>query len=901
MNIDIETSISSTKKKNAIDTEYINTKLKQVFGFSQLRPFQQQVVDEVVKNNDLLVIAMTGGGKSLCYQLPAILSSGVTVVISPLRSLIEDQFSNLVSYGIPSVIIYGDMDSSTRNKVFIDMKAETPKYSIVLTTPETLEVNTQFKLTLDELYQRNQLQRIVIDEAHCISLWGHDFRPSYLKLSNIKKSYPNVPYMALTASATTKVQKDIKYLLGMDDYKTIFNSFYRPNLHIEVKKKDGNTTNQIKNVIKNEYSDQCGIIYCLSRKKCEDLSRRLNDSGLNTTFYHAGLENKERKQIQDKWKTNQVKVIIATVAFGMGIDKPDVRFVIHSDLPKSIEGYYQEIGRAGRDGEVSKCLIFYSYQEKIIMEKMIRGNNQTNSKKEIEYQRFQIQKLNEMVEYLNDIVDCRHYRLCNYFGENNIYHCGKCDNCTSNHLIEDTDVTQEALAIVKSILTLNDQATRKNIKKYVLGKWDVYRKLPGYGVISSDKTDMIERLIIYMVINKYIKEELYREEDFWVDRLRLYKKSKLLLKDNSSEIITLPTIKRPRIERFFQTGKNTIDMNDPLEMMKAFDDSSSYEKLHTSTTKINSPTTNINSPKTNINSPKTNITTATTNINTLTTTNVNTLTTTNINTPTTNIDNYQLLENNFSDIYQLFKEPKNQETILKQLGKITKKKPTSPKKNISTISIDPEIYLEIKTKLLDYRKKKAEIFPKVPAYCVINNKTLDDLIHQLPQTLDDLKKIHGMGDKRIGKYGKDIIDILHNYVENNTTSNTNQTNNNDDEISNNDLQPKITIKKPKKQEGGKDKIKTDKISVDMFIEGNTINEISQKRELNEQTIWNHIISNLPNDKIDIKTLINDIQFNKIKEVCQNIEDPSLSIKLIKEQLPKEITYNQIKLVMKLVL
>ena len=883
MNIDIDTSISPKKKKNAIDTEYINNKLKDVFGFSQLRPFQQQVVDEVVKNNDLLVIAMTGGGKSLCYQLPAILSSGVTVVISPLRSLIEDQFANLVSYGIPSVIIYGDMDSSTRNKVFIDMKAETPKYSIVLTTPETLEVNTQFKLTLDELYQRNQLQRIVIDEAHCISLWGHDFRPSYLKLSNIKKSYPNVPYMALTASATTKVQKDIKYLLGMDDYKTIFNSFYRPNLHIEVKKKDGNTTNQIKNVIKNEYKDQCGIIYCLSRKKCEELSRRLNDSGLNTAFYHAGLENKERKEIQDKWKTNQVKVIIATVAFGMGIDKPDVRFVIHSDLPKSIEGYYQEIGRAGRDGEVSKCLIFYSYQEKIIMEKMIRGNNQTNSKKEIEYQRFQIQKLNEMVEYLNDIVDCRHYRLCNYFGENNIYHCGKCDNCTSNHLIEDTDVTQDALAIVNSILTLNDQATRKNIKRYVLGKWDVYRNLPGYGVISSDKTDMIERLIIYMVINKYIKEELYREEDFWVDRLRLYKKSKLLLKDNSTETIILPTIKRPRIESFFKTGKNTIDMNDPLEMMKAFEDSNN-EPQNTSTTKINSPNTKINSPNTKINSPNTNI-----------------------NKSTTKIDNsdknYLLLENYFSDIYQLFKEPKNQETILKQLGKITKKKPASPEKNISTISIDPEIYLEIKTKLLDYRKKKADIFPKVPAYCVINNKTVDDLIEQLPQTLDDLKKIHGMGDKRIGKYGKDIIEILQNYVEKDNTTNTNQINNNDEITNTNtmELQPKITIKKTKKQEGKKDKIKTDKISVDMFIEGNTINEISQKRELNEPTIWNHIISSLPNDKIDIKTLISDIQFNKIKEVCQKIEDPSLSLKLIKEQLPEEITYNQIKLVMKLIL
>ena len=737
--------------------EEINQKLKNVFGFDTLRPFQQQVVDEVVKNKDLLVIAMTGGGKSLCYQLPAILVDGITIVISPLRSLIEDQYNNLLQYGISSTIIYGDIDSSTQKKIFNNMKLN--KYSIVLTTPETFEGNTLFKITLDELYQTNKLNRIVIDEAHCISLWGHDFRPSYLKLATIKNSFPKVPFMALTASATTKVQKDIKYLLGMDDYKTIFNSFYRPNLHIEIKKKDGSPNNEIKNLLKNDFKQQSGIIYCLSRKKCETLSNKLNTSGLNTAYYHAGLDNNSRKEIQEKWKNNEIQVIIATIAFGMGIDKPDVRFVIHSDLPKSIEGYYQEIGRAGRDGKTSKCILFYSYQDKIVLEKMIRSNNETNSKKELEYQRYQIQKLNEMIEFLNDIIDCRHYRLCNYFGENNIYQCHNCDNCNSNHLIQDTDVTKEASSIIQAISTLNDDSSRSNIKRYVLGKWNIYKNNIGYGSFTSDQTDLIERLIIYLIIQKYIKEDFTRsEEGLWKDKLKMYKKSKLLLQENCQQEIIIPTIKMNKIQHFFPE-------NDPSTMIKYFEQYN--PELDNNIIEITSPkTTNTIELEANYNQfSRNNTSLENTNININNPDKPKNDITGNIELETKNSQAPINLEEMLTTIRNMYNtQPNNQTRLLSQLEKIIEKNQPIPISKDKTRYI-PKIYtdnnLKLKQKLNHFRKTISEQ-QEIKIYAVLSNRTIDEIIDKQPSNLEDLKIIYGLGELKIKKYGQHILDIITN-------------------------------------------------------------------------------------------------------------------------------------------
>ena len=354
----------------------IYEKCQQVFGFNKLRDFQEEVMNKVMSNKDLLVIAMTGGGKSLCYQLPAIMQDGITLVISPLRSLIEDQQNSLSEKNIPSAIMYGDISEKQKTEIYKGLEKNPPSYSIILTTPETIECNEGFKIALHDIYRRNQLNRIVIDEVHCLSLWGHDFRPNYLKLSKLKKYFPKVPYMALTASATNKVQEDIKYILKTDDIDTVFQSFYRPNLKIKVmdKSQHSDIVGDINNFIHMYHPSDTGIIYCLSRNKCEELSRKLNNGGLHTNYYHAGLGNAERQRIQDEWKKGKVKIIIATIAFGMGIDKSDVRFVIHSDLPKSIESYYQEIGRGGRDGKPCDCLIYYSNQEKVILSKMIKNN-----------------------------------------------------------------------------------------------------------------------------------------------------------------------------------------------------------------------------------------------------------------------------------------------------------------------------------------------------------------------------------------------------------------------------------------------------------------------------------------------------------------------------------------------
>lgn len=552
--------------------EPIYEKCQQVFGFSKLRDFQEEVMNKVLSDKDLLVIAMTGGGKSLCYQLPAVMKEGVTLVISPLRSLIEDQQNSLTDKNIPNAVMYGDISEKQRTIIYQGLEKNPPSYSIILTTPETIECNEGFKIALQDIYRRNQLNRIVIDEVHCLSLWGHDFRPNYLKLSKLKKYFPKVPYMALTASATNKVQEDIKYILKTDDIDTVFQSFYRPNLKIKVMEKSQHTdiVADINNFIHRCHPRDTGIIYCLSRKKCEELSRKLNNGGLYTNYYHAGLGNKERQQIQDDWKQGKVKIIIATIAFGMGIDKSDVRFVIHSDLPKSIESYYQEIGRGGRDGKLCDCLIYYSNQEKVILSKMIK-NNTGDSKQDKEYERYQLQKLYEMVEFLEDKVECRHYRICNYFGETNMYKCNHCDNCSSQEQIKDTDMTQEAHNIINLIMSMDNEPSKNNIKRILTGDWNIYRGTKYYGIVSKTKYEPIDRLLIYLTINKYIKEELYRGQDgIWRERLKLYKKSKNLLENGKTKII-VPIVKKESIDDFFKrVKKEEMGEDDPIYLMDQF-------------------------------------------------------------------------------------------------------------------------------------------------------------------------------------------------------------------------------------------------------------------------------------------------------------------------------------------
>ena len=395
--------------------------LKKYFGYEEFRPLQQEIIERVLLGKNCLVLMPTGGGKSLCFQLPALMLDGVTVVISPLISLMKDQVDALRANGIAADLINSTL--SPIEVVSIMNSAMANKVKILYLAPERLSV-PGFEDFLHEL----KISLIAIDEAHCISEWGHDFRPDYRNLKMFRRKFPVVPVIALTATATEKVREDIVKQLELSDSPIFISSFNRPNLGYEVLPKKDSFKSII--ALLNGYREESVIIYCFSRNDTETLVNNLNEYGFNAAAYHAGLNSEKRKENQDKFIRDEVNIMVATIAFGMGIDKPDVRLVIHQSLPKSIEGYYQETGRAGRDGLPSRCVLFFSYADKFKHDYFIR-----NMPDEVEQKKAQ-EKLEQVLSY-GDLRGCRRRFLLHYFNE--VYaadSCGNCDGCVGKAPLE---------------------------------------------------------------------------------------------------------------------------------------------------------------------------------------------------------------------------------------------------------------------------------------------------------------------------------------------------------------------------------------------------------------------------------------------------------------------------------
>ncbi|KAK9809882.1 hypothetical protein WJX72_001000 [[Myrmecia] bisecta] len=486
---------------------------------------------------DTFVLMPTGGGKSLCYQLPCMLTDGVTVVISPLVSLIQDQVFHLTEAGIKCGYLSSNQEYEAQRGILSALKKSPPEIKIIFVTPEKVARSDQLMRTFDDLHGRGFLDRIAVDEAHCVSQWGHDFRPDYKGLSVFKRRYPSVPLLALTATATPRVQHDVVQQLCLRQCVTFRSSMNRSNLRYEVRKKKTKVADSIDDMatlIQERFMDrrtgrvQCGIVYCLSRNDCEKVAEQLQAAlrektgqrWINVMHYHANLTQKERETTQYDWTHDKVQIICATIAFGMGINKPDVRFVMHFSLPKSLEGYHQETGRAGRDGQVAHCFLYYSYADVQKTRHMLKESAQETGCPPSQLQ-CNMDSLNAMVAYCEEQVECRRVMLLAHFGETSFSatQCaGTCDVCATNEgqVFEERDMQPAALDVVRLVREMGEAANMSLVMDTYRGgksaevRRHFYDQLDGHGRGKQYSKNDAQRLLRKMVVLKLLTEETSR-------------------------------------------------------------------------------------------------------------------------------------------------------------------------------------------------------------------------------------------------------------------------------------------------------------------------------------------------------------------------------------------------------
>ena len=468
--------------------------LQRYFGFDSFKPDQEAIISDLLNKKDVLAIMPTGGGKSLCYQLPALMLEGTAIVISPLISLMKDQVDALKANGIAASFFNSSQSTEVQNDILRDLHHQ--KLKLLYVAPESLSI-------LLSHFKGSSISLFAIDEAHCISAWGHDFRPAYVQLGQLKERFPQIPVAALTATADKATQDDIVHQLHITNANKHLASFDRKNLYLEVRP----GTKRIQQIFQflQDRKDQSGIIYCLSRKSTEDIADKLQGKGYEAQAYHAGFESDERSRIQDDFVNDKTPIVVATIAFGMGIDKSNVRWVIHYNLPKNLESYYQEIGRSGRDGLPADTLLFYSYADVV----RLRQFAEDSSNEEI-----QLAKLERMQQYA-EALSCRRIALLNYFGENKVEDCGNCDICkTPPQFFDGTILAQKVCSAIyrlgqKEPIGMVIDVLRGARNAQVMDKG--YQHIKTYGVAEDIGYIDLQQYIIQM-INQGLIELRFHEK-----------------------------------------------------------------------------------------------------------------------------------------------------------------------------------------------------------------------------------------------------------------------------------------------------------------------------------------------------------------------------------------------------
>ncbi|OMJ76300.1 hypothetical protein SteCoe_24357 [Stentor coeruleus] len=566
--------------------EKINAINKELFGNSEFRPYQREIINAVLSQKDVFVIMPTGGGKSLTFQLPAVLSQGISIIIMPLLSLIYDQMQRLKELKIEAREMNSSQTADEQTTVY-DNIITNHSIKILFITPEKLSQSEKLNYFLKKLEERNRLARFVIDEAHCVSQWGRDFRKDYLKLSKFRDNFPTIPILALTGTATQKVKEDVVHVMKMREPLIFQSSFNRPNLIYEVRPKTKSTIDDIFKLIKNKYTNESGLIYCTTKKDCQKIAEKLKKKGIKADFFHSEVPASHKTLVQNLWMTGQIKVLVATVAFGMGIDKQAVRYVIHYSLPKSLENYYQESGRAGRDGQKSLCVIYYQYSDKYKIDYIIGKNAEDDSGQGIVFH-----ELNSMIDYCENIFTCRRLQQLKYFGEEFFAeNCKKsCDNCIRGKIGEEKDLSFIAIKVVEVLKgdrgMMNTMLQLASfLKGRNPGKKD-WSGLDGFGVFKSEDCDNIEKVIRKMVGLDGLREKSVKFYKGYMQKIELGPNSSKILNGSLKVIITVEAPKKKKNneelgaaenqskfkfsynfdEMFPDIGMNNIDFDDlPLD------------------------------------------------------------------------------------------------------------------------------------------------------------------------------------------------------------------------------------------------------------------------------------------------------------------------------------------------
>ncbi|TFK42827.1 P-loop containing nucleoside triphosphate hydrolase protein [Crucibulum laeve] len=502
-------STSSTNHCNSPYYSEVMQQLRSIFKLKSFRTNQLEAITATMDARDVFVLMPTGGGKSLCYQLPAICDSGktkgVTVVVTPLIALMKDQVDSLLNKGIDAFLWNADTPHPT---VSHRIYGSGPKPRLLYVTPEKLDGSSALKNVLKNWHRTNTLARFVIDEAHCISTWGQDFRDAYKNLGILRDEFPGVPIMALTATANQITIDDIVTQLKLNNHAFYRQTFNRPNLRYFIKDKK-KVVPQIVDYIRAEHVGHAGVIYCTGRDRCEIVAEQLREEGLSAAHYHARMSNSEKDTTLADWQNGDVKIIVATIAFGMGIDKADVRFVIHHDLPRSLSGYYQETGRAGRDGKPADCVLYFHAKDFNIICKMIKNDRDREQKQDQAAINRQIEAAREVVKYCKNISVCRRVQLLQFFGEKFSKNkcAGGCDNCIDHRPVVPEDVTaisRNAVQLLRDIERMGDNITMARLQNILKGsnlaelRGKGYDKLPLFGSAQDQPKELLEQVVQHL-------------------------------------------------------------------------------------------------------------------------------------------------------------------------------------------------------------------------------------------------------------------------------------------------------------------------------------------------------------------------------------------------------------------